>query len=73
MTHGLSVPSTPATDAGAPSTLADPAAPTYRAERRNHWDKVAQLSDNSRHWNGAYHRRLAEIYSFLIVPGQRVL
>jgi SAM-dependent methyltransferase len=73
MTQGLIVPSTPTTGAGAISTLADPAAPTYRSERQNHWDKVAQVSDKRRFWNGAYHRRLAEIYSFLIVPGQRVL
>ncbi|MGA2229905.1 MAG: bifunctional class I SAM-dependent methyltransferase/glycosyltransferase family 2 protein, partial [Tepidisphaeraceae bacterium] len=42
-------------------------------ERIAHWDNVARLTDRRRGWSGVYHRRLAEIYSFLIVPGQRVL
>ncbi|MGA2232103.1 MAG: methyltransferase domain-containing protein, partial [Tepidisphaeraceae bacterium] len=51
----------------------DPGAAGYRAERIAHWDNVARLTDRRRGWSGVYHRRLAEIYSFLIVPGQRVL
>jgi SAM-dependent methyltransferase len=73
MTHSLMVPSTIQDGAKAAQGLLDPAAMTYRAERQNHWNKVAQLAESRGKWSGTYHRRLAEIYSFLIVPGQRVL
>ena len=39
--------------------------------RQVHWDNVAGLSKKG--WGGFYHQRLAEIYSFLVAPGQRVL
>jgi SAM-dependent methyltransferase len=66
MTQGLLLAATPA----APS---DPAGATYRAQRQSHWDAVARRADAHADWSGAYHRRLSRIYSFLIVPGQRVL
>jgi SAM-dependent methyltransferase len=45
----------------------------YRQTRIAHWDAVARKRDNWRGWGGFYHRRLGEIYRFLIHPGQRVL
>jgi len=45
----------------------------YQQARIKHWDVVANKRD---HWRGAgswYHRRLNQIYQFLITPGQRVL
>jgi SAM-dependent methyltransferase len=52
---------------------ADQAADTYRETRIRHWDAVAQKRDSWRGWGGAYHSRLAEVYSFLTVPGLRIL
>ncbi|HUB26680.1 MAG TPA: glycosyltransferase [Tepidisphaeraceae bacterium] len=51
----------------------DPGAPGYRAEHITHWDHVAALADKSRPGGNTYHRRLAEVYRFLIAPEQRVL
>lgn len=45
----------------------------YQQARQVHWDAVAQQSPSWRHWGGYYHRRLIEIYRFLVMPGQRVL
>ena len=46
---------------------------TYQQTRMAQWDKVARMRDSWRGWGGSYHRRLAEIYRFLVSPGQRVL
>jgi ubiquinone/menaquinone biosynthesis C-methylase UbiE len=45
----------------------------YHQERRAHWDMVAHRLDQWHGWSGYYHRRLAQIYQFLVPPGQRVL
>lgn len=45
----------------------------YRRARVNHWDHVARQMDAWRGLGGYYHRRLAEIYRFLITPGLKVL
>lgn len=45
----------------------------YTETRRAHWDEVARLSDSGTGWGGYYHRRLEEVYRFLVPPGQRVL
>ncbi len=52
---------------------ADAGRARFLAARRDHWNRVA--ATRPRPWNlgGAYHARLAEIYRFLIPPGQRVL
>lgn len=52
----------------------DPAYGPYRAARRTHWDCIAR-QDAEREPGAAayYHRRLAEIYGFLVPPGERVL
>jgi SAM-dependent methyltransferase len=46
---------------------------TYQQTRMAHWNTVAKKRD---HWRGMgrwYHRRLTEIYKFLVSPNQRVL
>src|SRR5947207_9612802 len=61
---------------GAPPEVPDFDDPAHRAftqGRTRHWDEVAQGSDVWQGWGGAYHRRLAEIYRFLVAPGLRVL
>ena len=45
----------------------------YQFERINHWDEVACQLDHWRGWGGYYHKRLEQIYKFLIIPKQRVL
>lgn len=44
----------------------------YRRQRITHWDKVASQLDNWTGWGRYYHRRLAEIYQFLVAPQQRI-
>jgi ubiquinone/menaquinone biosynthesis C-methylase UbiE len=46
---------------------------TFTKTRRSHWDAIARKRDNWRGMGIWYHRRLEEIYRFLISPGQRVL
>ncbi len=51
----------------------DEAGVEYQRTRMTHWDKVAQKRD---HWRGLgrwYHRRLKNIYKFLVNPNQRIL
>lgn len=45
----------------------------YRRARIDHWDEVARRTDAWKGLSGYYHRRLAEIFRFVIPPGQRVL
>jgi SAM-dependent methyltransferase len=45
----------------------------YRQARVARWDAVARQLDTWTGWGTYYHRRLAEIYRFLVPPGQRVL
>lgn len=51
----------------------DSAGQTYQQTRMAQWDKVARMRDSWRGWGGSYHHRLAEVYRFLVSPGQRVL
>ncbi len=51
----------------------DPAAKVYHEARLAHWDKIARQSDERRSAGAYYHRRLTEIYQFVISPGLRVL
>lgn len=55
------------------SPLFDSAGQQYQQTRMAQWDKVARMRDTWRGWGGAYHKRLKEIYRFLVSPGQRVL
>ncbi len=51
----------------------DSAGQTYQQIRMAHWDTVARQRDSWTGWGGAYHKRLAQVYRFLVSPGQRVL
>ena len=51
----------------------DPAEQTYREARQSHWDAIARKRDSWRGMGLWYHRRIREIYQFLVSPGQRVL
>lgn len=51
----------------------DEAGKTYQQTRMAHWNKIAKKRD---HWSGMggwYHKRLKQIYKFLVSPNQRVL
>jgi ubiquinone/menaquinone biosynthesis C-methylase UbiE len=52
---------------------ADAAYEPYQAARTRHWDTVARQLDRWTGLGGAYHRRLAEVYRFLVPPGRKVL
>lgn len=45
----------------------------YTQARQEHWDGVARRRDHRHGWDKYYHRRLSEIYQFLVSPGRRVL
>jgi SAM-dependent methyltransferase len=49
------------------------AAARYCRARAAHWDDVARRFDRRAGVGGYYHRRLADVYRFLVRPGQRVL
>lgn len=51
----------------------DPAFSAYTQTRQAHWDAVARKRGSWRGWGGAYHRRLREVYRYLVRPNQRVL
>jgi SAM-dependent methyltransferase len=51
----------------------DPSQMIYRQERIRHWNKIAARMDTWSGWGGYYHRRLAEVYRFLVPPGQKIL
>ena len=54
-------------------TYIDSAKEKHRATRQAHWDAIARKRDSWKGMGGWYHRRLEQIYRFLISPGQRVL
>ena len=51
----------------------DSAGQAYQQTHIAHWDSVARQRDSWSGWGGSYHKRLAEVYRFLVSPGQRVL
>jgi len=51
----------------------DSAKKKHQVTRQAHWDAIARKRDSWRGMGAWYHRRLEEIYRFLISPGQRVL
>lgn len=51
----------------------DAAYAAHEAERRRHWDELACRMDRWRGWGGGYHRRLGQIFRFLVPRGSRVL
>ncbi len=42
---------------------------SFARQRQEKWDEAARF----RGWGGFYHRRLQQVYGFLVQPGQRVL
>lgn len=46
---------------------------TYARNRRLHWDAVAREIGTRPGWGDIYHRRLAEVFRHLVLPGQRVI
>ena len=51
----------------------EPAGKAYQQSRIDHWDSIARKRDNWKGMGQWYHRRLEEIYRFLVSPGLRVL
>lgn len=51
----------------------DMAGVRYQQARLIHWDAVARKTDTWTGWGGHYHRRLTEVYRFLVAPGQSVI
>ncbi len=51
----------------------DPAYRAYTQFRQAHWDAIACKRDTWKGWGGAYHKRLREVYCYLVDPGQKVL
>ena len=55
------------------TTFFDEAGMQYQQNRITHWNKIAQKRDSWKGLGGWYHRRLAEVYKFLVAPNQRIL
>ncbi len=53
--------------------MIEDAAEKYRKTRVAHWDDIARRMQGKRTAGGYYHRRLRQIYQFLIPPGQKIL
>lgn len=51
----------------------DATAERYTDARVEHWDAIAERTGPGRRSGRYYHRRLAEVYRFLIPPGRKVL
>ncbi len=70
-TYGRRRPGTASHDRHQPAPApADAAREAYRQARIAHWDGLA---GRPRRASAAYHRRLEEVFRFLVAPGQRVL
>ncbi len=53
-------------------SLGDPASQLHLQSRIEHWDEMARTRDPRKGLGGAYRRRLATVYRFLVAPGLRV-
>ena len=51
----------------------EPAGKAYQQSRIDHWDSIARKRDTWKGMGQWYHKRLEEIYRFLVSPGLRVL
>ena len=56
-----------------PEPTFDAAGRAYQQTRIAHWDALAKRRDTWRGGGGWYHRRLLEIFRFLVGPDQRIL
>ena len=45
----------------------------YQQARQQHWNTIARKLETWKGWGGYYHRRLTQIYQFLVPAGQSVL
>jgi len=45
----------------------------YQKKRQSHWDDIALRMDDSKSMGSYYHRRLEQVYRFLVHPGQKIL
>ena len=45
----------------------------YQEDRQSHWNFVSDRFSGQRRWAKYYHRRLEEIFKFLVRPGLRIL
>ncbi len=45
----------------------------YQKARQAHWDGVARKMDKWKGFGGYYHKRLIDVYRFIIPPGMRVI
>ncbi len=45
----------------------------YKDERIAHWDEIAQQMNTWKGWGGYYHKRLIQLYQYLVAQGLRVL
>lgn len=45
----------------------------YQKARIDHWNAVARMMDTWRGCGGYYHRRIEEVYQFIVEPGKRVV
>ena len=59
------------TDRGVSAKLAT--ARKYREARQNHWDKIARKKDSWKSLGAYYHKRLGQLYTRLVSPGQKIL
>src|SRR5512136_1266733 len=55
------------------SLFIDSSAETYRQNRKAHWDCIARARAKFHGFGGLYHRRLTQLYRFIVPEGQRVL
>lgn len=55
------------------NSLFDEAGNAYQQTRIAHWDKIAEKRDTWKGWGGWYHRRLRDIYEFLVPKNLRIL
>lgn len=51
----------------------DEAQRSFRNARRAHWDSIARASDKWTSLGAYYQRRLAQVYQFLVPPGQSII
>ncbi len=51
----------------------DPAYLAHQRDRRAHWDSIARQMDRWHGLGGTYHKRLSQVFRFLVPPGLRVL
>jgi len=62
-----------APEAATNDVFVDEARAAYRTSRIAHWNSIAPGADRRTYLGGYYHRRLTEVYQFLVFPGQSVI